>query len=531
MHLPARVPLPDLFELPQYLSPFTRGTGERPAVVRGMRHRRSRGRAEQQSRSDWFRLASRRLPVRAFVGPAGSGKTTLALDATYAGGHSWDPYPWNAWRRIHWISARDEASLATGLMNTALEINIKPDTLTAAQDSGVALNDLVLKHLARRPYAWTLVLDGLDDPELLARAQSPTGTLRSPTEILPEGLPRRSIHQHPPAGIIVTSRISDPAAWGRWITLIQVKPSKGAFAGRLLRHTAGESSGTTAESEALATRLLSLPLALRIAGKHLSATASEGLPPRVRGFLRYESLLNDRLPPSAATRDGTGAHSVITAVCELSLDLLADRGFRRARPLLQLLSRFAPAPVPIALLQPAALARCPLLTGDPTGGTAAMTEPEQRQTIEALRDLGLLHTFDMLRRSSELHRSDYIAMDPAVAEVALASLKREPALAEAALAFVIDALSLAASAVEPKPTPPPRGGLPTPPDYAGWWPTLVPHVLAISADARATDAPYANRFSATAHRVATGLRRTGNIRAAHHLEQAAAADTVHEDET
>ncbi|MDQ0938837.1 hypothetical protein [Streptomyces sp. V1I1] len=129
-----------------------------------------------------------------------------------------------------------------------------------------------------------------------------------------------------------------------------------------------------------------------------------------------------------------------------------------------------------------------------------------------------------------MHRSDYIAMDPAVAEAALSSLKREPALAEAALAFVIDALSLAASAVEPKPTPPRRAG-PIPPDNAGWWPTLVLHVLAISADARATDAPSANRFSATAHRVATGLRRTGNIQAAHHLEQAAAADTVHEDET
>ena len=118
-----------------------------------------------------------------------------------------------------------------------------------------------------------------------------------------------------------------------------------------------------------------------------------------------------------------------------------------------------------------------------------------------------------------------------MAEAALASLKRERALAEAALAFVIDTLSLAASAVEPKPTPPPRGCLPTPPDYAGWWPTLVRHVLAISADARATDAPYANRFSATAHRVATAMRHTGNIRAAHHIEQAAAADTVHEDET
>ncbi|MDQ0938839.1 hypothetical protein QFZ67_000544 [Streptomyces sp. V1I1] len=105
-------------------------------------------------------------------------------------------------------------------MNTALQINIKPDTLTAAQDSGVALNDLVLKQLARR-HRWTLVLDGLDDPELLARAQSPTGILRSPTEILPEGLPRRPSHQ--PAGIIVTSRISDPAAWGRWTTVIQVK--------------------------------------------------------------------------------------------------------------------------------------------------------------------------------------------------------------------------------------------------------------------------------------------------------------------
>lgn len=172
---------------PYHLDPDAGPYGTYPSTPRGAR-----------------RSPGRYTPVTAHVGPAGTGKTLRAL---------YDSRPTCLGREgvtsgeVYWINARDEESLATGLTHMAVETGATARQLQAACDGGKPIADLALAALDKRGSRGErfLVLDGLDDPALLARAQSPTGILR-------RGVPRsRSSH------IIVTSRISDPGAWGPWI--------------------------------------------------------------------------------------------------------------------------------------------------------------------------------------------------------------------------------------------------------------------------------------------------------------------------
>ncbi len=157
------------------------------------------------------RSPARHTPITAYVGPAGTGKTLRAL---------YESRPVCLGREgltsgeVYWINARDEESLETGLTNLAVEAGATPRQLQAARDGRKPLEDLALAALERSRSMVEdrfLVLDGLDDPTMLARAHSATGILR-------QGVPhRRRSH------IIVTSRVSDPGAWGPWIRRVPVE--------------------------------------------------------------------------------------------------------------------------------------------------------------------------------------------------------------------------------------------------------------------------------------------------------------------
>ncbi|MEU6070778.1 endonuclease/exonuclease/phosphatase family protein [Streptomyces sp. NPDC047082] len=158
----------------------------------------------------WHRSPARRTPITAYVGPARTGKTIRALydsrrthlgrEGLFSG-------------EVYWINARDEESLETGLTHLAMEAGATPRQLQAARDGRKRLEDLALAALEGKRGTREgrfLVLDALDDPEMLARAQSATGILR-------QGVPHRRFSH-----IIVTSRISDPGAWRPWIRRMPV---------------------------------------------------------------------------------------------------------------------------------------------------------------------------------------------------------------------------------------------------------------------------------------------------------------------
>lgn len=459
-------------------------------MVKGRKNLRRRGRFKRPSRR---RLPGRSLPVRVFVGSGGSGKTLLALGETRTGGWSeWDPYYWNQGTDVYWIPAYDEVSLEAGLLGVAGRLGITAHEVMAAGDNGRVLEDLLLERLGTNRRQWWLILDGLDDPALLASSQSPIGILR---ERIPRGL------RHYRGRISVTSRITDPAAWGRWTTLNEIVPGQAPFAGEVLRRHAKAFADVSADWEGLAARLGNLPLASRLAGRYLHSTTTKWRPEQY-SFSHAWALLEGQL--AGALDEGAAHDQTIRALSDLALGLLSSRGLDHARSLLLLLSRFAPVSIPFDLLQ-AAVGACPLFQNAPVSGTRPITEQELQQTVAALGDLRLLHTHDGTAN---------VALDSTVAEVQLKVLKSEPAMADAALEAVIDMLHHAVLAVDPDD-----------PAKARWWPALVPHICAISRDAHAGNPRQVKRFTDAANQVAVNLLRAGHLRGAHHVVQAAAGTT------
>ncbi|MFD5819902.1 hypothetical protein [Streptomyces sp. NPDC127038] len=494
------------WEPPFYLHPKQFGAQERygptvPSYVVKARAQGSRGRVHVTNSGagagSWRgRWAGTSVPVHVLVGPAGTGKTLLALDRTHTGSRSYfDPYHWNEGSDVHFVDAHDEASLAAGLTDLARRLTDG----RAAKDGGTmpyggrTPEDRALSALVRSPKSWVLLLDGLDDPRMAARAWSPVGLLRRHL---------RRPFRNGFGQIVVTSRLDDRAAWPPWITVTPVGPLPVPAAGEQLRRRAGATAGTPEEAERLAGRLGGHPLALRIAGNHLHAgTTPAGS--SACTFRAYEALLD-----SAAARcgePGTGApqRETLSAVCELALDLAARRGIPEARPVLRLLSWFAASSFPGELLVPEELDRLvPGLSGDHPDGDLApsFTGGELHVAVRTLRSLGLLHTFGPDRAVDRQDR--HLAVDPAVAQVQRDALGLEPAQAAVFRAAAVELLHRrAVSATYDR-------------SRAWWWPVLLPHVEALARHLPTMESASAERLRDTARRVADGLRHGGQGRAA-----------------
>ncbi|MFD0532158.1 hypothetical protein ACFQ1I_45400 [Kitasatospora arboriphila] len=262
----------DLHRLPTHLYPDRLYGGpalpDRP--VRGVRTTRRRGRLHGPLGLNRPGLPLQRVPVRAFVGPGGSGKTLRALGESYTGGHNWDPYLWS-YRDISWVSARDDASLEAGLLKVLERLHPRGGAPSPGAGTGTP-EDLVLDGLHARTSQWLLILDGLDDPDLLRRLQAPDGLLR---QRMPRG-PWPAVGE-----IVVTSRITARSAWGPWVSLTRAEPWNRETAVELLHAHTGAGVEQHAELAALAARLGRLPLALRLAGRHVHArAAADGSSPR-----------------------------------------------------------------------------------------------------------------------------------------------------------------------------------------------------------------------------------------------------------
>ena len=282
-----------------------------------------------------------------------------------------------------WVSAADRASLTGGLVTVARQIGASSADIEAIEgDAGDAPDRLwTLLDQVRRP--WLLVLDNADDPSVLGQAASTAHAADAPQRASAAspadgtGWLRRAAH----GLVVVTSRDGSSSAWGRHARIVHIDPLEEGDGARVLLDRAPR-AGTEPEARDLARRLGGLPLALHLAGSYLSSEAA-----LLRSFREYLLALDDlgsrhRLLTSRPDLDAPAdERQILVRTWELSLDTLSRNGTPQARPLLRVLSCYAPArPIPLWLLTPTGLSR--LLTG-----AKAARRPPADQAVPAYQEL------------------------------------------------------------------------------------------------------------------------------------------------
>jgi tetratricopeptide (TPR) repeat protein len=209
--------------------------------------------------------------------------------------------------------------------------------------------DRLWKLLERAPKGWLLVIDNADDPRVLA-SPAPPGS-ESPPRVTDGNGWVRAGHR---GLVLVTSRQGDRAFWPPDAILYKVPALSDEDAAEVLRDQVRQ-AGSKAEAEALARRLGGLPLALYLAGRYLHAALEAGETCSFEAYRRaFDADLAGaigRLSPDPDSPEAGDERAIVMRTWELSLDALAERGLPQTRPLLRLLSCYAPAlPIPRGLL-------------------------------------------------------------------------------------------------------------------------------------------------------------------------------------
>ena len=388
---------------------------------------------------------------RAFViaGMGGLGKSTVALAAARMARQRG--------YRVWWVHAADAALLTSGMLEVLRELGA-PESVTVPVREGArtapvrAWEFLNADHGAGR--RWLLVFEGADNPVVLAGADATTpadgtGWLR------PD-----------PAGmVIVTTRIRDPQVWGTRVTLRELKPLDDEAGAEVLRDLAPEVADPGGhEARELSRRLGGLPLALHLAGAYLGSPFA-----RWSTFAGYREALDGVELPAALTdieEQGADIHATVQRTWDLSLDALAAEGRPQARPLLLVLSCFAPAtPIPAWLLQLPPLAE--LLADLTISGAETDNGAERRGLRAGLQGLSRTGLIEIAAGGSPAGLNA-VTVHPVVADANRIRLAASADAEHAAVPRTVVALLEAAAA-----------GLD--PARPGDWPTwrlLMPHVNA-----------------------------------------------------
>jgi len=351
--------------------PVTVPLGRLPAEVRG------RDVLLAELHQAFAKKPRRRGGTWVLAGMGGLGKSTVALaTAQVAQALGW---------RVWWVTATDAASLTGGILEVLYQLDaplsvtrpVREGSPLAAERAWTYLN---AGHLHDR---WLLIFDNADAPAVLAafNAASPAdyaGWLR------PD-----------PAGVvIVTTRTKDQRIWGPRVNLRELRPLDDATAARVLADLAPDVPDPgRSEAAELGHRLGGLPLALHLAGTCLASPFA-----RWRSFADYRRALDSAgLPDALADLDdpGSQARDTIGRTWDLSLDALAADGRPQARPLLALLSCYAPATlIPGQLLKAELLSELLASAGQaPEGPPRDLSSERERRLragLHSLTTVGLL---------------------------------------------------------------------------------------------------------------------------------------------
>jgi tetratricopeptide (TPR) repeat protein len=466
-------------------------TGRLPAEIRGRdavlaELRRSLHRPER---------TGHRPAGRAWVlaGMGGLGKSTVALAAAQAARAA----GWWVW----WVNASDPASLTGGMLEVLGQLGAPESVCRAVREGSPTAADRAWEFLNSRHRAgrkWLLVLDNADYPAVLA-AYGSTGP----------GDHAGWVRPAPTGVVIVTTRVKDRSVWGPGLALRELAPLDASTSAQVLVDLAPQIRDPGAEqAKELGSRLGGLPLALHLAGSYLASPFA-----RWHTFSDYRQALDGVEHGALADLADTSAQARVNIqqTWELSLDALAADGTAQARPLLLLMSCYAPAiAVPAGLLQAELLAGVLSLGGAPLPPGGQETARQLREGLRGLATVGLID----IAAGADADAVPAISVHPVVADVNRARLLT---LAQADLATV------SRSAVQLLQAFTGRLDNDQPADWPAWL-GIVPHLAAMldwlagSLD-EATLADLIH-ISGPATRA---LRWTGNSAAAETLAEAAVA--------
>ncbi|MFF1265991.1 tetratricopeptide repeat protein [Streptomyces anulatus] len=361
-------------------------------------------------------------------GAGGLGKTTLAAEASARARAEG--------RVVVWIRWRDDAGqLGHNLAQAAHILGLPESRLEEARTGRVSLVDAVWEHLATVK-GWLIVVDNVDTPTRVGPGSGPPAAYRG------------WLRPHGGGVLLVTSRDTTRRTWGPDADLIHLQPLADDAGGAVLLDAAPH-AGTAAEAEELAVRLGGLPLGLNAAGTYLSVPTS-----RHRAFAAYQHALEAEFADllgaehPAAAIDADTARRVVRHTWDLSLDQLHSDGYTLARPVLQLLALFEPAPVPRTLMTPELVTEATGLPATAAGVDAALA---------GLHQYGLLHTPGAAGPGDGVPPVNQVRLHPLVRDVTAHTLTR-PEPTDTWIAAIDDHL---ARAVEATTSMPGRTGWPT----------------------------------------------------------------------
>lgn len=284
-------------------------------------------------------------------GLGGTGKTTAALALAEQAQHQG--------RQVWWMSATDSAFLTNCMLRLATDLGAPRSDIEQARTGLRSPADVLWDRLAEHS-GWLLIIDNADDLGTLqvggASARDGTGWLRHTTCGL----------------LVVTSRVVDRRAWGRYGFVRIVGSLDEASGARVLLDLAPDAGGSQ-EAQVLSRRLGGLPLALHHAGAYLGSPFTDE-----DTFDTYMKELDQRFPDLLG--GVADPRSEVTRTWEVSLDALAAQGERHARELLRVLSCFAPS----TKIGPA------LLDTSILKGICEGNARHARRGLEALLSVGLL---------------------------------------------------------------------------------------------------------------------------------------------
>lgn len=326
---------------------------------------RLHGRAEvlgQLSRA----IRSQPERIQVIAGLGGIGKTTLALKLAEEAR--------NRCMSVWWVNGADRVTLMTSMLGIAQhELNVPEPAIREAMSGRRNAADLFWNAIEQTATDGDrlLIIDNADDPQTVLtmtgdHVADGTGWMRASRK----------------CSVVVTSRDRAPTTWGRLCELHLLGPlSPDAAADLLLDLVPGDSDRGAAL--AVGHRLNGLPLALHLAGTHISAEISQH-----RTFNAYlEALQTDFAstvcdqPISLAQQQANERH-MITRTWELSLITLTEQGTEHAQAVARTLAEFTGGQViPMEMLR----AEIPA-----EGRRASKTRAIDVTALEGLDRMGLI---------------------------------------------------------------------------------------------------------------------------------------------
>jgi tetratricopeptide (TPR) repeat protein len=306
------------------------------------------------------------------TGMGGVGKSTLAL----AVAESAQSRGWRVW----WVTATNSASLAGGMLEVLRQLSAPESVTRSVREGSPTAVDRAWTYLnGPHPagHRWLLVFDNADSPSALG---GPAST--RPGDYI------GWLRQNPAGMVIVTTRVKDRNTWGAGVRLRELPLLDEASAAQALTDLApGIDDPDSLEARELGRRLGGLPLALHLAGSCLASPFA-----RWHSFAAYRQALDGvDLPAALADLDdhAVSVRTTIQQTWDVSLDALEADGYPQARPLLLLLSCYAPAtPIPVGLLRAEPLTY--LLAYPEPGVHGPEKERQLRNGLRGLVSFGLI---------------------------------------------------------------------------------------------------------------------------------------------